>query len=93
MENIKNLTPEELVELVHTWCEANKEKRAIIVMAGQDEEGSFNSTQCVSGKGLPIGIMLADFIKDNSKLLRRATAFSLVKEIMEKENSENKESE
>lgn len=93
MENIKNLTPEELVQLVRTWCEANKEKRSIIVMEGQEEDGGLESTQCISGKRLAVKMMLMEFVTDNSKLVKQATMCSLIRDVLTKGDEEDEKSE
>ena len=38
MEDIKNLTPEELVNLVKTWYDANTDKRSVVMIAGKEED-------------------------------------------------------
>ena len=93
MENIKNLTPEELVELVHTWYKANKEKRSIIIMAGQEEDKGLASTHCISGKGLLVRMMMMEFVADNSKLIKDATMCSLIRDVLTKGDKEDEKSE
>lgn len=86
MENIKNLTAEELVELAHTWQEANKKERGLIMMAGEEFGERLANTQCVCGGGKVILTMLAEFIGKNPELIKSATLCSLMKRISDKVN-------
>lgn len=97
MENIKNLTPAELVELVETWYKANKEKRSLIMMVGEEEADSLTSTQMIGGRRYPLLTMLVEFLNEQASLVKEAALFSCVKAIGsklgEKENQDSKNRE
>lgn len=81
MENIKNLSPRELVELVHTWYEANKNERAIILMAGKDEGENLANTHLVAGKGTYLLMMLLELMEENSELVMEAMRLDIAKKL------------
>lgn len=94
MENIKNLTPEELANLVHTRYEVNGDKRSVIMMVGEEEKNRLENTQMVVGRDSSILLMLTQFIDEQSDLVREATLRSFLKSLEErlgeKENQDSK---
>ena len=90
MEDIKNLTPEELVNLVKTWYDANTDKRSVVMIAGKEEDDGLASTQMVVGKHGPILTMLAEFISEQSGLIKEATLYSFLKGLKDKFDKEEK---
>ena len=50
MENIEKLTHEELVQLVRTWYNANKEERSVVIMAGKKQGDGVHNTQLLKNQ-------------------------------------------
>lgn len=94
MENIKDLTPEELANLVHTWYEANKEERSLIVMVGKKEGDGLAHTQMIGGRRYSIMTMFMEFLDEHPSLMKEATLSSCIKklgdELEKKENQDSK---
>ena len=90
MENIKNLTHKELVDLVQTWYDANKDERAIIIMAGKYLEDGIYHTQMYCGRRIAILAMLSEFVAESSKLIELATLDTLIKSVLDKHDKEDK---
>lgn len=90
MENIKNLTHEELVNLVQTWYNANKDERSIIIMAGQDIEDGISHTQMFCGRKIAILTMLSEFVTENSRLMEAAALGTLIKSVLDVNDKEEK---
>jgi len=89
MEDIKNLTPEELVNLVKTWYDANT-KRSVVMIAGKEEDDGLANTQMVVGRHGSILIMLAEFISEHPGLIKEATLCSFLKGLKDKFDKEEK---
>lgn len=90
MEDIKNLTPEELVNLVKTWYDANTDKRSVVIMAGEEGDEELASTQMVVGKHGSILIMLGVLISEQPGLIKEATLCSFLKGLKDKFDKEEK---
>lgn len=91
MEDIKNLTQEELVNLVKTWHDANTDKRSVVMIVGkEDDDDGLASTQMVVGKHGSILIMLAEFISEQPGLIKEATLCSFLKGLKDKFDKEEK---
>lgn len=69
-KSLSDLTPLELVDLAEKWQEGNKEKRSVITIAKEDEDGS----QVVAGGMRDLVVMLAAFMQENPKIAEPAIA-------------------
>ena len=94
MENIKNLTPAELANLVKTWYEANGDKRSAIMLVGEEENDGLANTQMVVGRRSSILTMFMEFLDEHANLVKEAALFSCLKrlgeELDKKENQDSK---
>lgn len=79
MENIKNLSPSELVKIAETWQE-EKETRSVVVVAidRDDNEDIADITDLVSGNKRDMVIALADLIYREHDLFRLANKLAEV---------------
>ena len=79
MENIKNLSPGELVKIAETWQEG-KNTRSIVVVAidMDDNEDIADITDLVSGSKRDMVIALAELIYQNPEIFRLANKLAEV---------------
>ena len=79
MENIKNLSPEELVKFAETWQEGKNTRSVVIVAIDLDDaEDAADMANIVSGSKRDMMLALANLIYHNSDLFRLANAMAEV---------------
>lgn len=93
MENIEKLTHEELVQLVRTWYNANKEERSVVIMAGKKQGDGVHNTHLVCGRNIDILVMMIEFITDNPEIVERASFCSLMRKMRDAVKDKDEKSE
>ena len=79
MENIKNLSPEELVEIAETWQEGKETRSVVIVAIDEDDtQDAADIANLVGGNKRDLVLALADLIYQNPEIFRLANKLAEV---------------
>lgn len=78
MENIKDLTPAQMMKLVETWCSVQDNRHFIGSIGVRNDEG-IDASSAVFGNGEELSIMLENLLDTEKDLTIAAMERTLIK--------------